>query len=54
MFTNFSIVDCNIDLPNYAEYYDELDNEIYVSVPNDDVDCFCNWCNQNNLIFYKI
>lgn len=53
-FTNFAIVDCNIELPDYAEYYDESDNEIYVSVLDGNVDSFCDWCNQNDLVFYEI
>lgn len=51
MFYNFKLIVPNdIDLPAYAEYYDEDNNgNIFVSVLSDNLDIFNDWCILNDV-----
>jgi hypothetical protein len=51
IFYNFKLIVPNdIDLPAYAECYDEDNNgNIFVSVLSDNLDIFNDWCILNNI-----
>lgn len=53
MFENFKIYGV-VDYPDYAEYYDQDDEGIFVSVQDDNVPCFKDWAEVENVKIEKV